>query len=508
MPRESQSREPAECVRSFGRCAKGISEVKHPTSTDAAKRALLDAAAARRRVVIHGGGHSFDGQALHDGDTGQDLVLCTDQLTGIRWPDAQEPQGTVCMSAGATWSSFLDDSIRRGRASGRVELPGTMQTGGGATAGGTLAGDCLSRFSATQGKESAWVESFRLITPSGFDGIVSRGADPELFHAAIGGHGYIGLATDIVYRLRSIPADSRVTTKISTYTDLPTLVAELKARSERPRDPEGAVSSAGFTDLTERFRFKGAIFESSYAPVDHALPGFVLYQDLSSLARYASELAARIPAMNWAIHEALFVEAQDTPTYQNDLRPFLFFMDANTFAKSRYERDHPGRLFPIVQQTFVIPDADHAAAFAERTLRLAADAMVRPTEFDILYAKSDRCLMSATYEQAGFAISIAFEPETEWQDGCPPAAIAGLLSNLSDICWDEYHGRVHLVKNVHMSRTTFRKMFNDRGQLDLFEQIKRQYDPDGVLQNGFSDAFFDFGGPSSPTTTRRRLAAP
>ena len=486
---------PVEDVRSFGRCAAGTSSVQHPASADDVKALFREATASNRRVVVRGGGHSFGGQAVHDRDTGLGVVLCTDQFTKIGWPDPQQPRGTVRMSAGASWRAFLNESIQRSQASGTIELPGTMQTGGAATAGGTLAGDCLSRFSATQGKESAWIESFRLITPGGFDDVVSRTAHPDLFHAAIGGHGYIGFATDIVYRLRPIPAGSRATTNITVFRDLATLVAQLKTRSEHPGDPDGAVSSAGFTDLTAGFHFKGGIFESSFAPLNHALPGFALYQDLSSSTRYASELAARIPTLNWAIHEALFLEAEVIRTYQNDLDPFLFFMDGNTNAKKQFEHDHPGRWFPIVQQTFVIPDADDAAAFARYSLTQAAQANVRPTEFDILYVQADDCLLSATYKQGGFAVSLAFEPETEWPDGCPPAAIDELLSGLSDVCWNEYKGRIHLVKNAHLSRATFRDMFNDDHQLDAFEAIKRHYDPDLVLQNPFSDRFLDFGVP-------------
>ena len=56
-------------------------------------------------------------------------------------------------------------------------------------------------------------------------------------------------------------------------------------------------------------------------------------------------------------------------TFEDDIHEFSFFMDGNTFAKERFEREHPGRVFPIMQQTFVVPET--------ATVRFAAECMTR-----------------------------------------------------------------------------------------------------------------------------------
>lgn len=51
-------------------------------------------------------------------------------------------------------------------------------------------------------------------------------------------------------------------------------------------------------------------------------------------------------------------------------------------------------------------------------------------------------------------------------------------------------GRIHLPKNAHVDRATFRAMFSP--QIKTFEAIKRHCDPDLLSQNPFSDQFFAF----------------
>jgi hypothetical protein len=52
-------------------------------------------------------------------------------------------------------------------------------------------------------------------------------------------------------------------------------------------------------------------------------------------------------------------------------------MDGNTFAKERFEREHPHRVFPITQQTFVIPDAKSTVRFVNECLVLMNSLSLR-----------------------------------------------------------------------------------------------------------------------------------
>ena len=58
-------------------------------------------------------------------------------------------------------------------------VPAVMVTTENATAGGTLSGDCLSRFSPAWGKEGEWIDSFKLAALS-LAGQRHHDVDPDI----------------------------------------------------------------------------------------------------------------------------------------------------------------------------------------------------------------------------------------------------------------------------------------------------------------------------------------
>jgi decaprenylphospho-beta-D-ribofuranose 2-oxidase len=484
-----------EQVHSFGRCDSGRSDVYEPTNVDEVKQvfALARASHGARRIVIRGGGHSFDGQALHANDDSRQIIMSTARFQRNRM-EFSLGRNMVTLGSGVCWQDFIQQSIAYSAENhAPVMLPGSMQTGGGSTVGGTLAADCLSRFSGLGGKESAWIESFSILTPEANAPIsVSEASNPDLFHAVIGGHGYIGFVTEATYRLIPVDYGSCAHTEITLHQTLASLIQkqlDLVASSGAPR----GISSAWFTDqvMTDEMKLvrpeataiKGGVFNSCYARPS-GLPHFPLYNDLHSVWRYVTEIAARDPLADWMIHEALYRIVQRRNRFDDNLAEFLFFMDGDTFARKKFE-DDTGDSFPLVQQTFVVPAAV-TESFTISSMNKIADRGLHATEYDMLYIKRDSCFLSANYNLDGFAVTFAFEPLR-----CGNPDIDDLLRDLSVDCL-QAGGRIHLPKNSHIDKRTFRAMFNNAGQLDQFERLKRLYDPNKLLQNPFSDKFFNF----------------
>lgn len=482
--------------RSFGRGAVGRSIVYKPTSVDAVRSVFDIAKKSGQRVCIRAGGHSFHDQALHDGDTGKQIILCTDHFDSITFAPNGD-HNTVRLGAGVKWIDFFNVAVNQARTDGGpLQLPGSIQTGRKATAGGTMSGDCLSRFSAVLGKESLWIESFRIVTTEGDYLNVDATSNPDLFYAAIGGHGYLGFVTDVTYKLISVDSGNCAHTKITTCQSFEDLVAtqiqliEASIQAPPPLQPR-AISSVWFTDradIGQPNKIKGGVFDSTYAPPSKP-PGtkFPPYADIDSQGRYLTELANRYELGNLAIDETLYLlaEAHKKP-FENDLMNFLFFMDGNTVAKETFEKHFSPQLFPIVQQTFIVSKED-VVAFTKNCERKLDSYKLRPTETDMLFVPSDDCLMSGNYHFNGFAMSIAFEPIAP--DGTPPTGIVAFMRELTKDCLS-LGGRLHPVKNVYADPEDFRKMFSP--QITRFENIKRQYDPYRILQNKFSDTFFQF----------------
>src|SRR6185437_16945245 len=103
----------------------------------------------------------FGSQALHEGDTGMEMVLSTDGFDPERIEFDPTRSDRVTLGCGVRWRHFVRTAIHHAKSHDiPIYLPGCMQTGGDATVGGTFSADCLSRFSGTMGKESLWIESF------------------------------------------------------------------------------------------------------------------------------------------------------------------------------------------------------------------------------------------------------------------------------------------------------------------------------------------------------------
>jgi decaprenylphospho-beta-D-ribofuranose 2-oxidase len=488
-------------VEAFGRYDIGTSHYFAPSNADGVNQVykMAQSSGGRQRIAIRGGGHSFDGQALHSGDTGTEIILSSKNYDNTRI--VFNADGTVTLGGGVPWSAFVAASIQKSQTGGGpILLPGAMETGGAATVAGTLSGGCLSRFSGMLGKESHWVKSLKVLTPSSPTPIAcDRNTNPDLFHAVVGGFGYIGFVTEATYKMLEIPAGSIAHTDITTQSTLHDMIQQQLDLINGPQDPPRGVSSAWFTPPNPKAAgvhpafaaaiqqsgagFRGGIFNSTWAQPSGA-PAFPLYTDLQSASRFATEVAARNPWLNYLIHLGLFELCQFVTAFDDDIPDFLFFMDGDTYARAQYEKLF-GQRFPIIQQTYVVPTAV-TESFTQASMDKIDAAGLDSTDCDMLYIKADHSLMSANYNLDGFAISWVFEPDDPSK---VPPAVDALLQQLSKDCL-AVGGRIHLPKNAHIDPTTFRAMFSP--QIAAFEGIKRTYDPNKLIQNPFSDKFFEF----------------
>jgi decaprenylphospho-beta-D-ribofuranose 2-oxidase len=471
-------------IRSYDRYFAGESIVRPVSTEDQIRDAFREAKSSRKRVVIRGSGHSFHDQALHDGDKGTAIVL---DVSGFQ-NELMEVRGDqVRLGAGVQWGHYFEQASGHAKR-GKVLIPASMQTGRKSTVGGTLSGDCLSRFSGTMGKESRSIVSFRLLTTELEVLDVSPTNHPQLFNAVVGGFGYLGFVLEATYKMVGLDRRSIARTKITLHNTFADLVQRQLDLVRQYDGQQRAISSGWFTEPSHRNgpeRIKGMVFESWYdLPSVPRQPGFLLYGDFESESRYLTELLARTEPANMIGHETLYLQAQiHKGSFENDLKDFLFFMDGNTIAKERFERETE-ELFPIIQQTFVIP-VEKTAEFAEFCEGKLLEYQIRPTESDMLYVKADDCLMSGNYKMDGFAVSFGFEL-LESQD---PGPIRALLGELTKKCVG-LGGRLHLVKNAYAGKDLLRSMYGQ--QILDFEEIKHQYDPSGILQNTFSDKLFNF----------------
>jgi decaprenylphospho-beta-D-ribofuranose 2-oxidase len=452
-------------------------------------RILAYANAAKRRVTIRAGGHSFDTQSLGTG-----LVVSMQSFDTIAVRHAQEE---VEVGSGATWGAILAELAPHGL------VPAVTVTTEHATAGGTLSGDCLSRFSPAYGKEGTHVKRFVMMTPEGrvITCTPPQGGPPQtleerLFLGAIGGLGYLGPILSITYGVLPVgPAGSsiRVKTTVRKHSSFRDLADDLVPDATTMRAQSDPADEAK----------KDAIYSALYRRRGGPERVLVLRSTFTTSATGRSMLLFRPKALvrvpvewliRWTTFNALLWWCawkwgySDRRQFVDRLAGFTFFMDGNTRAKHIAGRF--GIRLKTLQQTFVVPaDVDDLPATQRQLTDWLAHATVAfdrrrltPTFHDMLFLPRDMpFLLSATADTAGFAVSYAFETGR----GSELRAVETTFEELADDLWNRFGGRVYLVKDVRATTPTLRAMYGQNAV--AFSDLKREVDPHDIMRNEFLD---------------------
>ena len=157
------------------------------------------------RLVVKGGGHSYQGTS----DSADSLMIWTREMNAITMHDAFVPRGcdathapqpAVTVETGARWYSIYEEVTTRG---GRY-----VQGGGCATVGvaGFIHGGGFGSFSKKFGLGAAALLQAEIVTADGGVLLVNACNHPELFWAVKGGGGgSFGVLSKLTLRTRELP---------------------------------------------------------------------------------------------------------------------------------------------------------------------------------------------------------------------------------------------------------------------------------------------------------------
>jgi decaprenylphospho-beta-D-ribofuranose 2-oxidase len=451
------------------------------------------------RVTLRAGGHSFDGQALGNG-----IVISLSKLDTI---EVFAQKRRVRVGPGATWGAIVAALKPHGL------VPAVTVTTEHATAGGTLSGDCLSRFSPAYGKEGTWIVSFELLTVGGRVMTCERPRDgvpqsqwtleERAFCGVIGGLGYLGAVVSITYCVLAAgsPGDKigvrTVVRKFHTFANLGRYLVPntTEAYEQKPDPADPKKLDAIFSALdTSADGSQSALYFTSAFTTNAKGRRMPLHRPKLAL-RVVVEWVMRRPKLSKLLWHVYFLYLyRDGQEFVDDLEGFTFFMDGNARAKRIAKRF--GFAMRNVQQTFIVPSERHR----EKGWRPAEDQLVRwleyahaflrdrgltPTLHDVLFLPQDLPFrLSASADGPGFAVSYAFETSNE--DTLARAQQAFI--EMADHLWNRFGGRVYLVKNVFARPATLQAMYGNH--VREFVDLKRQLDPDGILRNDFLERTF------------------
>jgi FAD/FMN-containing dehydrogenase len=159
----------------------------------------------RLRLVVKGGGHSYQGTS----NAPDSLLVWTRRMRGIRLYDAfvpldcegdMPPQPAVTIGAGEIWMHVYEAVTTQG---GRY-----VQGGGCATVGvaGLVQSGGFGSFSKKFGTAASSLLQAEIVTADGIERIVNARTDPDLFWAIKGGGGgSFGVVTSLTLQTHALP---------------------------------------------------------------------------------------------------------------------------------------------------------------------------------------------------------------------------------------------------------------------------------------------------------------
>jgi decaprenylphospho-beta-D-ribofuranose 2-oxidase len=407
-----------------------------------------------RGVIARGLGRSYGDAAQNAGGTV--LAPIPGSITIARGADGS---AVVTAAAGTSLHDLIGALLTQ-----RLFVPVTPGTRY-VSVGGAVAADIHGKNHHRDGSFGEQVVSLDLVTADGQLHTIGPGNkqanEKALFWATVGGMGLTGVITSVT--LRALEVES----------------AYLTVHTERV---------AGLADLMTTMREHDEDYRYSVAWIDTLARGRSLGRAVLSRGDHATvgDLSAQAARQPWRPPEPPRLRVPFTPPGGLVSRPTVRLFNEMWFRKA--PRDgiavesiasffHPldlvegwNRLYGrggLVQYQLVVPDAAEAA-IAE-ALRLLSDAG-QPSFLAVLkrFGAGNPGLLS--FPMPGWTLALDL----------PAAPALGPLFRTLDRLVADAGGRLYLAKDSRLSPATFDRMYP---RADEFRRLRRELDPDGVLQS-------------------------
>lgn len=181
-----------EQVRAWGGASKAMSYVYRPSTITGLKKVLQIGHESGRSIVLRGAGNSYGDATLNS----EQITLDTRRLKRIL--DWDPVIGRIRVEAGVTinqlWQYVLEDGWWP------AVVPGTSKP----TIGGCAGMNVHGKNAWKAGTIGDHIRDFEMLLPDGRIVSCSRENDEDLFKAAIGGFGMLGILTSITLQLKRI----------------------------------------------------------------------------------------------------------------------------------------------------------------------------------------------------------------------------------------------------------------------------------------------------------------
>lgn len=443
-PRESLAAQNLLVANVTGLYSVEVARIAEPlTTSDVAQQVLTWPG----KIAVGGGRFSMGGQVAVQGG----LHLDMRKMNKLVWLRPRDR--VVRVQAGMRWRDLQDHLNPAGLA---VK---TMQSYSNFTVGGAVSVNAHGRY-VGHGPVGHSVRALQLVLADGSVVEASRTSNTELFRAALGGYGAVGVITEIEldvaenvrierevrqvdlanypqYLTTKVLADPRAILHnadlLPPEFDAPVAVTWLCATPDKALTERAPLIPRGMRYSLEQ----NAIWAMT------ELPGG------PTLRKAAHPLLTAKPAVKWLNHEASLDVAE---------------LEPRTRAMSTY-----------VLQEYFVPE-EHFLAFAKGMARILKANDVNALNVSIRHSPKDRDSSLPWAKEDVFSFVLYYKQRT-WQSA--QDEVAGWTRQLIDLVL-QHGGRYYLPYQLHATKTQFEAAYPEAAAL---RKAKQTYDPAGKFSN-------------------------
>jgi decaprenylphospho-beta-D-ribofuranose 2-oxidase len=461
-----------ERVEGWGMASSSLSYVSRPVNADGICAVFDEARRTGRSVGMRGAGRSYGDASLN----AENILL---DLTRMRRILSWDPQtGIIVVEPGVTiqqlWQYTIEDSWWPSVVSGTM-FP---------TLGGAAAMNIHGKNNFKVGPIGDSILEFDLLIPSGETLLCSREQNSDLFYAAIGGFGMLGVIARLTLQLKKVYSGLLNVTPIGVR-NFDHLFQIFEQRLPQSDYLVGWIDCFASGNALGRGQVHQANYlkpgedpnpEQSLRVENQELPDSILGVFPKSLMWRFMKSFVNDSGMR-LINTAKYLSSMklgDGQVHQQSHAGFAFLLDYVPHWKKAYE---PGGL--IQYQSFV--PKEHAQAVFSQQLVLAQKYGLVPYLGVFKRHRPDNFLMTHAVDGYSLALDFAVRPEKR----------GGLLSLSAEMdrIVIEAGGRFYFAKDSALNQVSAIEAVGQE-RVERFFALKKRTDPDNLLQTNLSRRLF------------------
>lgn len=441
------------------------SDVVVPETVEEIQSIVETAKNSGKTILARGAGQSYGDEALNEGQ----IVINMKKINRIvEW---DKSTGLLRVEAGTPYEDVLTHCLKDNWT--LAIIPGTRYV----TMGGALANNIHGKNSYRLGNFGEWVQEFKIVLSSLEICTCSKKENSDIFFAAIGGAGLLGIFTEMTLQLVRIPSPY-LSIKNSTASGLTELMNGLYNATKKNSYAIAQVDCFPETSMLGRGTIHAGSFVSSP-------PGAKKVETMKNISKQMFIVFPKkwIPTigkyilndftMRWISRLKYYLDKELGPKkpFLQDVFEFTFLLDQVPNWKKAFRHG-------FFEYEPLIPKEKAQEVFRQ-FITLGHEYGMPSYLSSIKIHHKDNFILSYSLDGYSFGMDIPRRPlMKEEQDD--------LFRKMNKIVINA-GGMTYLAKDAHLTPVEFRQMYKN---VEQFLELKNKYDPEEIFQSNMYRRIF------------------